>query len=294
MFLPYRLTKRTPINRIPSNKPFPLEWLHQHLSEIVDIWCIKEETFDINWIKDDTLRAIISQNKGFQANIINIHDYIRNLPVITDKSALRKQLKDAFLINNQIEKLCKGKLKPILYDDLQLPTAQKNALKDGICTYLNESLQKTTAYTDNYETFKAYFDRIIKESKITVCPFCGLERLKSQYDNGRNAFDHYFAKSEYPFTAINTDNTFPICDECNSTENKGSNKVLFDEKNQRCWVRDCLAARLLDRASRYETTGAGNDVPRRRRRVGQSGASRHCQRQVDPKTSRHRPLAVAQ
>jgi hypothetical protein len=216
MFQPYRLTKRDPINRTAANKPFPLEWLHQHLAEIVHIWCTKDAIFDINWIADDTLQSIICQNTGFQTDIINIHDYIRNLSD-TDKVNLRKQLKTAFDINNQIEKLCEGKLTPIRYDDLALPQRrgkktvtnpdlQKDRLKDGICTYLYESLEGTKVYTENYESFKQYFDRIIAESRITVCPFCGLNDLKSQYHSGRNAFDHYLPKSEYPFTAINTNN----------------------------------------------------------------------------------------
>ncbi len=222
----FQIIHKTPVNRNNETKPFPLEWLHQHLEEIVGIWCNQDAEFNINWIQDETLKSIIRQNHGFKSCLIKIHDYCRNAQ---NKIEVRNQLKQAFEENTQIQNLCDGHGNPIKYEDL--PADIRNILKNGICNYLYDNLRKTTAYTDNYESFKSYFDTIIRESEMKVCPFCGLHDLKSEYEQGRDAFDHYLPKSIYPFVSIKANNLFPICHECNSDEKK-TKDILFNIETQ--------------------------------------------------------------
>jgi hypothetical protein len=83
-----------------------------------------------------------------------------------------------------------------------------------------------------------HFRELSIASGLTVCPFCGLYDLKPIFSDGRNAYDHYFSKSKYPFTSVNFRNLVPICDECNSSSYKGSNDIIYfknkkDERHRR-------------------------------------------------------------
>lgn len=72
-----------------------------------------------------------------------------------------------------------------------------------------------------------------------VCPFCGTEPFEAP-GAPREAFDHYLAKSLYPFAAANLKNLVPMGHKCNSSyklaadllyDTTGTRRVAFDPYN---------------------------------------------------------------
>jgi hypothetical protein len=138
-----------------------------------------------------------------------------------------KQLSNNKSNNNKIEGLCNGDLKPIKYNDL--PETLRKPLKQFF-NDLYEKVLKREPFEGKYETTKAYFDKLMKANRgLTVCPFCALVDLKSQFHNGRDAFDHYLPKGTYPFISVNFLNLAPICHPCNSGDKLSTDPLFNDE-----------------------------------------------------------------
>jgi len=81
-------------------------------------------------------------------------------------------------------------------------------------------------------TINEHYKEFIKINSKGKCPFCGLIPIDGEYDDTREAYDHYLPKSKYPFSSINFKNLAPICNKCNSG-NKGTKDPLHDTKGNR-------------------------------------------------------------
>ena len=84
------------------------------------------------------------------------------------------------------------------------------------------------------ELFRNIFTDFVSLShqRALVCPFCGLNKLKTSESINRDAYDHYIPKSFYPFISVNFNNLFPICHECNSDEKKATD-ILYNGTTRR-------------------------------------------------------------
>jgi|GEM_PF-2408742 len=126
----------------------------------------------------------------------------------------------SFNTNIQIERICKREISPISYEEL-LRNASIEFTKcieniKLIQDYLYDNLLKLKYFIDEAVTFKNYYNRFFEESVEYVCPFCGLGNMLTSKDLYREAFDHYFPKSKYPFVSFLRENLFPICSTCNT------------------------------------------------------------------------------
>jgi len=86
-------------------------------------------------------------------------------------------------------------------------------------------------YYDDYDKWKAY--QLAKKIGITVCPYCNRTYTfivgNDSKKGTRFEYDHFFAKSNFPYLALSFFNLVPSCHVCNSNF-KGDKK--FDlEKN---------------------------------------------------------------
>jgi len=79
-------------------------------------------------------------------------------------------------------------------------------------------------------SLKGHFEQFRTENKFSVCPFCGMENLLTDYDDAKNEYDHYLSKGNYPFCSINFNNLTPVCDYCNKAGNKGPKDIPFQPK----------------------------------------------------------------
>ncbi|SYZ79837.1 hypothetical protein [Trichococcus shcherbakoviae] len=133
----------------------------------------------------------------------------------------KENLADAYRKNIQIDNVCNLSVNPVSYDDLLLDASQDfmrciNVLK-SIQAYLYDNLLKLKGLIEAVGTLKNYYDKFYVESVDYVCPFCGLGTMLTSKDKFREAFDHYFPRSKYPFVSLLRRNLFPICHTCNST-----------------------------------------------------------------------------
>ncbi|MEO5334245.1 MAG: hypothetical protein H7839_19700 [Magnetococcus sp. YQC-5] len=78
---------------------------------------------------------------------------------------------------------------------------------------------------DDWLTYKKFVDEFRKRHRIDldpyareICVLCGGELTQTHVD-------HWIYKAAFPLLAVCADNLLPICSECNSTSNKGINKV---------------------------------------------------------------------
>lgn len=68
--------------------------------------------------------------------------------------------------------------------------------------------------------------RIVRNSGITVCPYCNRDYINCRADNVSGAqLDHFFNKSKFPLFAVCLYNLVPVCGNCNRV--KGSKPLTF-------------------------------------------------------------------
>lgn len=209
-----------------------IEALHSHVEEIVELWCSAEKDldFDLNLIQNQDLKNLIEAlNDAYLATPIEA--IYKAFQEELDENQ-RKAIKANFVDNNQIEELCKGNLTPIHYHELPFSDATKATLRSFFDNLYKEVLNREPFY-GRYEKQKAHFDKLCEANdNNTICPFCGLNDLQSQFHKGRDAYDHYLPKSKYPFTIVNFYNLVPICHPCNSGNKSSKDPLYKDSKNK--------------------------------------------------------------
>lgn len=81
--------------------------------------------------------------------------------------------------------------------------------------------------------------RIVKNSGLTVCPYCNRDYINYRAENISGAqLDHFFSKSDYPFFAVCLYNLIPVCGNCNRVKSDQDAEFAspFDETID--WERD--------------------------------------------------------
>lgn len=122
----------------------------------------------------------------------------------------------AYICNRDINRITKGRIKPIPYTNINSKIRQ--SLKD-IDDYLYDNALKWQSLDSS---LKDLYEAIRNNSISTnqVCPFCGLERMENVESDIREDFDHFLLRSQYPFTTINLFNLIPMCKKCNQSYKK--------------------------------------------------------------------------
>jgi len=131
----------------------------------------------------------------------------------------------SFDANSGIKELCDNvQINPIKYDEL--PESIRELLT-SVLTIFWESYPQNQLLENMCGTVQEHFKDFVRPShqRALICPFCGLNKLKTFESINRDAYDHYIPKAFYPFISINYRNLFPICYECNSDEKKGTDTL---------------------------------------------------------------------
>jgi len=132
-------------------------------------------------------------------------------------------VQQAYQNNNNIEGICRGACCPIKYEEL--PDGIRDSIK-SLYDNLWEPILGYARLVDSCGTVKQHFNDFRIQNPHLVCPFCGLEGLLCEYDDGRDDYDHYIPKAQYPFNCVNFSNLIPMCHHCNS-KNKGQVDPVF-------------------------------------------------------------------
>lgn len=208
------------------HKVHKLEEIHEHIMKAFEIICQARSNSKFNTNKfSSELRYLMELEKQNDTDLLmtplkTIYDYVKS-----DK-AVKQILKEGIINNNKIEQLCNdSSVDPVLYKELPEPLAKvlKSFFNNLYEKFLNRAHVKA-----KYLGLKNHFDSLIINSDLQVCPFCGINDLQSQYDDGRDAYDHYLPKGTFPFSSINFNNLFPMCYECNS-KHKLEKSMIYDD-----------------------------------------------------------------
>lgn len=192
---------------------------------VEEIFCKADKQKCYTKIKKHTILKGLYENPlsdWFKVNVEEIYTKCRSLDTND-----RNTLKSVFYNHNDIESLCKN---PISL----MPLSQINVIvRDLIADFFREFYNKFLEWKiikDEFGTKKEYYDDLLWDNEyITNCPCCGYGILKTVYEKGHSAYDHYLPKKHYPLSTINFNNLFPLCSECNS-DYKGEKPILSYKK----------------------------------------------------------------
>jgi hypothetical protein len=131
----------------------------------------------------------------------------------------KQSIKEAFVTNNEIEKLCNGQSVPKYLDEL--PDVVKDKMKPLLVDFYETLLERKKVHG----TKQDYYQKLIDENDMRFCPCCGLSYFESEDSKYREAFDHYLPKAHYPFLSVNFKNLVPLCHKCNSDRKKEKDPI---------------------------------------------------------------------
>jgi len=201
-----------------KHKIFGAHKLIEHL--VVEVWCKADANNYYDKLNDE-LKILNDKNEWFRDNLNEIYEVCKTLSL-----QAKADFETAFLTNNKISELCTN---PSMKIDLS--TLDENLMTLSI-PFFKELYKRFLSWVDvknRYGSKKEYYDDLKKNSGFDFCPCCGYGQIKTIYDKGHSAFDHYLPLKYYPFSVVNFYNLIPLCSECNS-DNKGETDILEDGK----------------------------------------------------------------
>lgn len=130
------------------------------------------------------------------------------------------QLKRWYQGNNNLQAVCSKypRVQLARYNDI---AAIDQDLASQLYSFFKElystSLLGLAALRDKIGNLGDHYKKFMKVNSSGKCPFCGIADLLGVDHSRREAYDHYFPKSIYPFNSINFRNLVPACHTCNSS-----------------------------------------------------------------------------
>jgi hypothetical protein len=240
---------------------FPYQFLEGHtiykLQEYIDflvleVWCKadKEIEYSIDLFNEcSELKEIIkdfsySDSKYGDLFISTIQE-VYGILQSWEEGAL-KDMADAYVSNNDIAGLCAKTCTPRIYPEI----AQRDStLKDKLIAFfkaLFTNIIHLKPIKSRIGSIEDHYHDFVKLNDEDICPFCGINSIKNQYQKKRDAYDHFLPKHIYPFNSINFKNLAPMCHECNSSYKTVKEPVYPYSKN-----RDPLHKRTANRRKAF-------------------------------------------
>jgi hypothetical protein len=216
-------------------KPHPhdFEKLHQYIEHtVLKVWCKAKKPFSITLLHKDFRPMVVEVSKNKNDYLLSpIKEIYKRFQILTP--AQIKEVRRGFLSNNAIEDLCRGNADPFLFKDLK---AIDKKLHDHLRAFgknLYMHLTNINACKNYAGDINDYYKKLVKKNKAELCPFCGLNDIKSHRLTKRDAFDHFFSKDKYPFNSVNPLNLAPMCDDCNKSYKAQYDPILDTTGNRR-------------------------------------------------------------
>lgn len=195
---------------------FSLQLYVEHL--VCEVWCNANATPCQDLLLAD-FKIIYDAYGWLKASIDDIYEKCVLLTP-DEKEAIR----EAFIINSQIENLCNGNTVPVYLNSL--PIIVETEMKP-LLVYFYEVLLERARVPG---TKKNYYENLITTNEFRFCPCCGMTDFELEDSKYREAFDHYLPKSIFPFSSINFENLVPLCYKCNSDRKGTKNPIENNRK----------------------------------------------------------------
>lgn len=197
-------------------KDHPVFVYHNYIQNLVcEVWCNAQDgTFCIDLLCNEIME-LYSKRNWVKAAIDEIYELCKALT-----GSQRADIREAFVLNNEIEDLCEGRKRPVALD--QLPNVVEKKMKPFLIKCYDDLIRAKEKLD--------YYNQLIEsqETKCKSCPCCGLDSMESSESRYREDNDHYAPKFDYPFASVNFFNLVPLCSKCNkkykSTKNPFENR----------------------------------------------------------------------
>lgn len=198
-----------PLNNHPI---FRYQTYLQHL--VCDVWCNASEQQSCQCLLSDDFKIIYLKREWVKKSVDEVYELCKPLSDIE-----RAKIREAFLINNDIESLCESRVQPI--DLKSLPLVVTNNMKPVLIKFYNDLISAREKLD--------YYNKLIENNdNYKTCPCCGLTPIENAESPYREDNDHYLPKADYPFAVVNFNNLPPLCSKCNkkckSTKNPFENR----------------------------------------------------------------------
>ena len=107
-----------------------------------------------------------------------------------------------------------------------------NQTGDGLNSSYQELVDAYDKVADSEKDGYSMRVRIVKNSGLTVCPYCNRDYINCRGGSTSGAqLDHFFGKLEYPLFSVCLYNLVPVCGNCNRIKNNQTAEFVspFDE-----------------------------------------------------------------
>lgn len=184
----------------------PIFTLHNYLEHLVcQVWCNASDLDTCSNLLDANFEAIYDAYTWLKTDVDAIYEKCKTL---TAKE--RADIRAAFNVNNRIQELCAGTLRPIELNDL--PVVVKEDMKPLLVKFYDRLIDLAEVPGDKLD----YYNKLRSENpNFKFCPCCGLSPIESAESHYREDNDHYLPKAEFPFATVNFQNLVPLCSKCN-------------------------------------------------------------------------------
>lgn len=182
-----------------------------------DKWKLKQIVIKFHY--DDTIGGDL-----FNKTIEDVYKIFQTL-----SKSQKKQIKQWYISNNDIEKLCfnDNTVTPITYDDLNyFHEDLSKILKKFFPKLYGKDIIGLEAVYSKIGIIDEHYNSFITINREGICPFCGISDIDGSYVHTREAYDHYLPKEKYPFNSINFKNLAPMCNKCNSSNKLRQNPII--------------------------------------------------------------------
>lgn len=210
-----------------------------------EVWCRASEDYSLELLNGcPELKKIAEEEAWKEDPSMKAKDYITGpISVIYDlfKTELnekqRNVLRKKFIKSRNLEKvLLHSKYNNVLennYIESLSPRLAKNLY--DFYTNLFDNVLNLAVIRDRNGTLKNHYDAFVKINNAGICPFCGINTIRSYEMAGHEAYDHFLPKEKYATYSINFKNLVPTCLNCNSIHklrkspifNSGNNLKAF-------------------------------------------------------------------
>lgn len=213
---------------------FPYKYVNHDIARLQDwidflfinVWCNAKEEYSLDLLNGCAdLKQIAEEEAWKEDPTMKAKDYITGpISVIYDlfknelNPAQRKQIKKWYKRSKDLEKICNNVhlYNPISKNDFE---KYSKKLADALYSFyvnLYEHALKLAVIKNKNGTLENHYKEFVKINNRGICPFCGLNTLRSYEMGGHEAYDHYLPKEKYPTYSINFKNLVPTCHGCNS------------------------------------------------------------------------------
>lgn len=181
---------------------------------VCQVWCNASDTDTCESLLTEGFAGAYNAYPWLKKEVDDVYDKCKTLT-----TQQRADIREAFYVNNRIEDLCNGVIKPIELS--QLPSVVSTNMKPLLSKFYKPLLDQAEIPGNKLD----YYNNLIRSNKYNTCPCCGLVEVESAHTHYVEDNDHFFPQAHYPFAVVNFKNLVPLCDKCNK-KHKTSKKPL--------------------------------------------------------------------